>query len=126
MDHDELMELLEQGGTRQSVIRVLGGGIQTGGVVYQKETIEVEDEQGIRTVEWFETRRCSCGHVIDQKTPLAGVCTVCGRAVCSAEGCAHRCQRCGVLLCRSHAHLCKNQVYCGRHCYIPFLKAIFL
>jgi hypothetical protein len=129
MDHDELMELLEHGGTRQRVIRVLGGTVNDGGIVYQRETVETEDPTGITTVEWSETRRCSCGHVIDQNTSLAGVCAVCGRAVCSAEGCAHRCQRCGMLLCRRHARVYgtnKDQVYCRRHAFIYWLKKIFM
>ncbi len=129
MNHDELMKLLENGGTRQRSVRVLGDSVENGGIVYQKETIETEDQTGITTVEWLETRRCSCGHVIDQQTSLAGICSICGKTVCSAEGCAHRCQKCGVLVCRRHARVYgskKDPVYCRYHSYIFWLKKIFL
>lgn len=128
MDHDELMDLLEHGGTRQRVIRVLGDAVNSDSVVYQRETIETESPAGITTVEWLETRRCSCGHVIDQKITVAGVCTTCGRVVCS-EGCGYRCQRCGALVCRRHARVYgfkKDEIYCQRHAYIHWLKKIFL
>lgn len=136
MTRDELLDLLrERGGTRQTVIRVLEGEVSRDDVVFEKESIEVEDEAGIRTVEWYGTRSCdSCGHSIDQQTSVSGGCSVCQRIVCSSEGCAHRCTACGVLLCARHAHVFKNgdgerEAYCPRHAWqqrvVRFLKAVF-
>ena len=122
MNHDELQKLREEHNrAQQSVYRVLGNDVVSGGVVFRKETVEMEDEDGLRVIEWFETRTCgSCGGVIDQKNTLLGVCAVCNRTVCSAKGCSQRCQKCGVLLCREDA-----RVY-GKNNDQVFLQTSFL
>ena len=52
MNHDELQKLREEhNGAQQSVYRVLGNNVVSGGVVFRKETVEMEDEDGLRVIE---------------------------------------------------------------------------
>ena len=136
MKHEELIDLLRRnGGTRQTVIRVLAEPVENDNVVFEKETVEVESPEGLQIVEWYGTRRCSCGHAIDEKTTVAGTCSVCRQTVCSADsgGCSTRCMKCGVLCCRADSRIFvedgEERAYCPshacRHRLARFLKAVF-
>ena len=126
MNREELLELLRQtGGTRQSTVRVLGDVVTSDDMVYEQEVVETETPEGIRTVQWYSTRRCSCGRAIDQNNALTGVCTSCGQTVCAADGCSHRCRRCGRVICRRHACVYGEETYCRRHSWVHWVKLLF-
>jgi hypothetical protein len=43
-----------------------------------------------------------------------GKCQVCGRMLCSSEGCAQRCARCRAYICGMHAVRIGEQIFCTR------------
>ena len=103
------------GGSRQSMLRVLGGKLDRDGAPFHKEHLQFEDEEeGPMTVDVVQTSTCSFGHTIDDKVRVAGVCELGGEIMCSMQGCLLECVRCGVAVCRRHSTTYGDKTYCRR------------
>ena len=63
-----------------------------------------------------------CGHATSYAAP-AGRCGRCGGYVCAH--CLFACERCGMPLCRAHAHEFEGRVYCLECVRIALKKSLF-
>ena len=116
-DLEQLLRELRQngGGTRHTILRVLGGPLRRDGALFHKETLQFEDEHdGLRQVDVVETPTCSFGHTLDDKVRLAGVCEIGGETLCDTPGCMHACVCCGATVCRRHSRTYGELTYCTR------------
>ena len=111
------------GGSRQTILRVLGGKLDNQGSVFHKEHLQFEDDrEGPRTIDIVQTNTCSFGHTIDDKIRVAGICEVGGEVLCSTEGCLLLCDRCGAVVCRVHSSTHGEKTYCRRHRWIHYWR----
>jgi hypothetical protein len=111
------------GGSRQRILRVLGGKLKRNGTPFHKERLQFEDEQeGPQTVDLVRTGTCSFGHTIDDKVRVAGICEIDGEVLCSTEGCLLRCVHCGAVVCRRHSRTYAERTYCRRHRWVHFWR----
>ncbi len=121
-----LEELNESRGYNKQTIRALGPDVTSDGRTSVEATFDILEENGtLRSVNYIEIRRCSCGAVLAYKNAaLKGLCHMCGRSLCDQEGCAYRCGLCGRLVCREHAVVKGDKVYCracrGRALWLKF------
>jgi len=114
------------GGSRHSILRVLGGKLDPRGAPFHKEHVQFEDErEGPRTVDVVETGTCSFGHVVDDKVLVAGICELGGEVVCSTAGCTFVCVHCGAVVCRRHARTYGETTYCNRHRWVHYWRAFW-
>lgn len=87
-------------GARVTTVRVLGGRATDDGVLFEREHLETEDDQGnARQVDVFGARLCHAGHLLDQTVRATAVCALCGDLMCSTEGCTGWCAFCGAACC---------------------------
>jgi hypothetical protein len=112
------------GGSRQTILRLLGGKLDREGAVFHKERLQFEDEkEGPRIVDIVQTNTCSFGHTIDDKVRVAGICEIGGEVLCSTEGCMLRCTYCGAVVCRRiHSSTYGDKTYCQRHKWIHYWR----
>ena len=103
------------GGIRQTTLRVLGGKLDKHGATYKKVHLEHDhDEDGPTVEEIVEDGLCGFGHTIGEKGRVVGVCEIGEEVVCSMEGCALQCVRCGAVVCRKHSRTYGEKTYCRR------------
>ena len=111
------------GGSRQTVLRTLGGKLNKDGVSSRIEHLQFEDErEGPRTVDVVETGTCHFGHTIDDKVRVTGICEIGGEVLCAAEGCMRQCVHCGAVVCRLHSSTYGDKTYCQRHKWIHYWR----
>lgn len=116
-DKDELLEPFQEGtGHRQREVHVIGPTASSDGIGWDQELVEYMDDQRVQTsVTYRQARRCDCGAVLAYDNSVLGTCRACSRVVCKQEGCAARCERCGVLVCARHAVRIREHTFCPRH-----------
>ena len=118
---DEFRE--KGGGSRHTIMRVLGGKLDKNGTPFHKENVQFEDEnEGARIVDVIQTSTCSFGHTVDDKIRVAGVCEIGGEVLCSTENCLLRCVHCGAVVCRVHGSIYHDKTYCQRHKWIKYWR----
>jgi len=110
------------GGSRQTILRVLGGKLDKNGSPFRKEHLQFEDEkEGPRVVDVVQTSTCSFGHTIDDKIRVAGICEIGGEVLCATEGCMRQCV-CGAVVCRRHSRTFGEKTYCRPHIWIHYWR----
>ena len=108
-----------RGGTRTREIYVIGPRASSDGIGWDDDRIEYVDERNVARIRHFKGMRlCDCGAVLAFGNTLLGTCLLCGRCVCSREGCSARCSRCGALVCQRHAAKFGERVFCLRHSWL--------
>lgn len=114
------------GGSRHSVLRVLGEKLTPQGAAFHKEHVQFEDEkEGPRAVDIVQTNTCSFGHTVDDKVRVAGVCEIGREVVCSTEGCMFRCCHCGAVVCRRHSRTFEEGTYCRRCVWTHYWRSFW-
>lgn len=111
----EVARLRNAGGFRQETIHVIGPPASSDGRAYFEDHSSYVDENQVQTsVDYREVRRCDCGAILGRENPALGTCRVCARVLCSKEGCARRCERCGSMVCVRHAVKLGEKTFCWR------------
>jgi hypothetical protein len=111
---EEVARLRNAGGFRKETIHVVGPPTSTDGRAYVEDHLEYFDENAVQTsVDYREVRQCDCGALLGRENPILGMCRVCARVLCSKEGCAHRCERCGSMVCTRHIVKWGARVFCS-------------
>lgn len=121
MSREELEELVRnhQPVARTSIRRVFGGPVSESGELFGKDAIEFESQDGLESLEFFASGSCDFGHLLGtQGTEIAGRCTICGKWLCTQEGCMHTCHK-GHAVCGRHAIINDDGVYCTQHRPFP-------
>lgn len=114
------------GGSRHSILRVLGDKLDRYGAAFHKERLQFEDEkEGPRVVDIVQTGTCSFGHVIDDKVHSAGVCEIGGEVLCTSEGCMRSCVHCGRAVCRAHSRTYDDGTYCCHCIWVHYWRALW-
>jgi len=125
---DDLLRELRQkgGGSRRSILRILGNKLGPHGAAFHKEQVQFEDErEGPRSVELVETGTCAFGHTIDDKVRMAGVCEIGGEVLCSTPGCMLQCVHCGGVVCRRHSRTYGDKTYCNRCRWVHYWRTFW-
>jgi len=115
---EEVARLRNAGGFRQETIHVIGPPASTNGRAYVEDHlgyVDGTDNPVQTTVDYREVRLCDCGAILGRENPALGTCRVCARVLCSKEGCAKRCERCGSMVCVRHAVKLGEKTFCW-HC----------
>jgi len=131
MRKDEVLRLRRDagGGTRQTTVRYVGGLASDDGVAFEKEDVQFEEDDGLRTVEWIGTRFCDCGSIIDGKE--AAITGRCSHPGCTALTCSKCVRRCcadgdGRTFCPRHARTYGDgKTYCSRHSWLRWWRAFW-
>lgn len=117
------------GGTRQTVVRHAGGLASADGVAFEKESVQVEEAEGLRAVEWVGTRFCDCGTILDGKeASITGRCSHPGCTALTCSKCVRRCSAHGdsMTYCPRHARTyADGRSYCSRHRWVRFWRAFW-
>lgn len=113
---DELLaSISRRGGFHRRQVHMLAPPASSDGVAFDEETFDYANADGVPTqVALRQAIRCDCGAVLAYGNNLIGTCSVCGATVCGREGCARRCERCG-LVCARHAVTFGKHTFCTRH-----------
>lgn len=116
---EELRKQLEkqESYARTVTVRMIGETAEDLGELLRDEVLELYIDGNPVTVKCVSTKKCGKGHLLGPDNAAMGVCQVasCKRVVCSREGCAFICGRCGKTLCAAHAHRFKDgEVACPR------------
>jgi len=116
-DHEGRAGVRERGGFREVQRHRAGGEVSSapGSPAWSEEQIAWMDGRVQTVVRERTIHRCGCGALAGYQTNLLGFCSVCGRAVCSGEGCAARCERCGRLTCMGHSVRVQGHTFCSHH-----------
>jgi len=111
------------GGSRHTILKVLGNKLSRDGSAYHKEHLQFEDENdGPRVIDVVQAGTCSFGHTIDEKVHVAGICEIGGEVLCSTKGCTLQCVHCGAVVCRKHGRTYGDKTYCQRHKWIHYWR----
>lgn len=96
-------------------IRSFEGKVSKSGQMFSQTDVEAESDEGLVSISLISSFACSFGHIIGSDGhELSGQCSVCGKFVCSAEGCARTCVE-GHTICGRHSVNTKEGVYCTGH-----------
>jgi len=116
----DYLELLhEHPGTRVTTVRLLGRRTADDNVLFAREHLETEDDEGnAREIDVYDARTCSFGHLLDQDVRATALCQTCGEVMCSTEDCTGWCCVCGSACCANHRIRCvvggQKLTYCNR------------
>ena len=113
----------QHGGTYERTIHVVAPRASMDGVAFEEEEIGYDEGDVETKVVVHAWRRCDCGAAIGKTGHLLGTCTICGRVVCTAPGCAARCERCGAVTCRRHSVTHSGRTFCTRHRWLAWWLA---
>jgi len=114
------------GGSRHTVMRILGGKLDKDGSAFHKEHYQFEDNKdGPRILDVVQTSTCSFGHTVDDKVRVAGICEIGNEVLCSMEGCALNCVHCGSVVCRVHSSTFDGVTYCRKHIWIYYWRVFW-
>lgn len=101
---DDYLDLLKKHpGTRVTTVKLLDPVSAGKGVLSRHEHVETEDDDGnLRQIDAYHATLCNFGHLLSREVQPKGICRICGRLMCSLEGCEGRCSACGVACCANH------------------------
>jgi len=118
---DDYLDLLKKHpGTRVTTVTLLDPISAGKGTLSRHEHIETEDDDGnLRQIDAYHAPLCSSNHVFSREVQPKGVCWICGRLMCSSEGCAGACASCGAACCADHRRTYqldeeRQVIYCSR------------
>ncbi len=124
---DHVALLRGHAGARSTALRILDGPAVADNVLFQRERIETEDDEGnARQVDIYRAPTDSFGHLLDQNVRPTSLCFG-GELMCSTEGCQGWCGVCGAWCCARHRWTYRLRdgtsiTYCLRHRWPHFWR----
>ena len=115
---DMLDGVRTHGGHRVREVYVLGPRASRDEIGLDDDRIQFMDENAVQwDVRFREIRSCDCGALVGFGTSLLGACQRCHRTLCTRDGCAHRCEYCGAVVCSRHRVSFGNRTFCSMHAW---------
>jgi hypothetical protein len=101
---DDYLTILDaHPGVRITKVQILDRSSADRGILSRHEQVQSEDDRGnLIEIHAYHTPLCSFGHLLGRDVQPRGLCAVCGRLVCSTDGCAGACTVCGMACCVEH------------------------
>jgi len=101
---NDYLKIIQGPGTRVTTMRILDRESVDQGVISLHERLEGTDANGhLRQVDAYHSTLCGFGHFLGRDAQPKSLCHICGKLMCSTEGChGQPCRACGKACCPEH------------------------